>query len=85
MDKLLEMYLDYPKNNMLHTSILIILKNLLSHLFSNIDKTSSEYELASFFDFILNIFYKKVKDKINEGSNNTLLFKGHFDDLCFYI
>lgn len=49
---MLDLFIDFPFHNMLHIHLRQTLENLLGYLFNNIDKSSSEYELASFLEFL---------------------------------
>ncbi len=85
MEKLLGLFLEFPRANILHNSITRVLKNFISYLTDNIDRAFCESILGNFMEYIYEEIYAKFKNLSKKTVKAKFLFKGNFDDLVMFL
>ena len=81
---LLEIFLDFPRNSVLHFEVFKVIINLCDFLFKSIDRASSENFLESFLDFYYDRFFFDFKNLSGREKKNCY-YIGYFNKLGIYL
>jgi hypothetical protein len=81
---LLELFIKYPRNSVLHFEVYKVIESLCDYLFKTIDRAVSENVLESFLDFFYQECFCSFKNLLNKEKKKCY-FIGSFDKLGIYL
>ena len=81
---LLEMFINFPRNSVLHFEIYKVIENLCDFLFKTIDRASSENFLESFLDFYYDRLFFNFKN-LSSKEKKKCYYIGYFNKLGIYL